>query len=226
MDAGPIPKRGSLNRFDQNRLGRHLRSIYDGCPARPLPKRLSRLLARLEAAVTSRDHHLALAFGEDLVKALPNLRAFAISLSNNPDRANDLVQETIMRALNKRERFQVGTNLHAWLFTILRNTFYTEFRKRMREVPDSDGSFAASLTAAPTQIDKLNIQDLDAALMRLCAEQRKALLLVTAQGLSYEEAAAVCACAVGTVKSRVNRARHRLAELLGHSGLASLRPQT
>ena len=121
-----------------------------------------------------------------------------------------------MRALNKRERFQVGTNLHAWLFTILRNTFYTEFRKRTREVPDSDGSFAASLTTAPTQIDKLNIQDLDSALMRLCAEQREALLLVTAQGLSYEETAAVCVCAVGTVKSRVNRARRRLAELLGH----------
>jgi RNA polymerase sigma factor (sigma-70 family) len=116
-----------------------------------------------------------------------------------------------------RGRFQPGTNLHAWLFTILRNAFFAEHRKRAREVGDSDGSYAAGLTTAPVQADKLHLQDLQTALRRLSAHQREALLLITAEGLSYEDAAAICKCAVGTVKSRVNRARTRLAELLSYT---------
>jgi RNA polymerase sigma-70 factor, ECF subfamily len=127
------------------------------------------------------------------------------------------VQDTVLRAWNKRSSFQPGTNLNAWLFTILRNSFFSEHRKRAREVEDSDGIYAAQLKTVPDQLDNLHVQDLRIALDRLVPEQREALLLVGAEGLSYEETAAICGTAVGTIKSRVNRARTRLAELLGYA---------
>jgi RNA polymerase sigma-70 factor (ECF subfamily) len=149
-----------------------------------------------------------------LLAAVPNLRAFAVSLTGNFDRADDLVQDTLLRALSHIDRFERGTNLHAWLFTILRNLFHSEYRKRKREVEDPDGSYAAQLRTAPEQGARLDFQDFRAALAKLPADQREALLLVGAQGFSYEDAAAIMGCAVGTVKSRVNRARVRLAALL------------
>src|SRR5215217_1605506 len=144
---------------------------------------------------------------EGLLAAIPALRAFAISLCGNRDRADDLLQETIARAIGALSRFEPGTNLQAWLFTILRNQFYTDHRRRGREVQDTEGSYAASLTALPEQEDKVAHQDVLAALQRLRPDQREALLLVGAQGLSYEEAAEIVGVAVGTVKSRVHRAR-------------------
>jgi RNA polymerase sigma-70 factor (ECF subfamily) len=152
---------------------------------------------------------------EALLGAVPSLRAFAISLSGDVDRADDLVQDTLVRALANVHRFEPGTNLNAWLFTILRNLFHSEYRTRRREVEDADGSYAATLRTAPDQHAHLDFEDLRAALAKLPQDQREALLLVGAQGFAYDDAAAICGCgAVGTIKSRVNRARRRLAELM------------
>jgi RNA polymerase sigma-70 factor (ECF subfamily) len=149
-----------------------------------------------------------------LLAAVPSLRAFAISLSGSVDRADDLVQDTLLRALANIHRFEPGTNLNAWLFTILRNLFHSEYRKRKREVEDADGSYAARLATAPEQNARLDFDDLRLALAKLSPDQREAVLLIGAEGFSYEEAAQICGTAVGTIKSRVNRARRRLAELL------------
>lgn len=151
---------------------------------------------------------------DEIIATIPNLRAFAISLSGSVDRADDLVQETLLRAFANITSFRPGTNLSAWLFTILRNLFRSEYRKRRREVPDSDGAFAATLTSNPDQTTHLDFEDFRSALDKLPPDQREALVLVGASGFSYEEAADICKCAVGTIKSRVNRARKRLGELL------------
>jgi RNA polymerase sigma-70 factor, ECF subfamily len=152
---------------------------------------------------------------DSILQSIPSLRAFAVSLTGNVDQADDLVQEAIMRGLTYIQRFQPGTNLEAWLFTILRNQFHTLYRKRRREVEDPDGGIAARLSVLPDQQSYLDLKDLMAALTYLPIEQREALLLVSAQGFSYEEAAEICSTRIGTIKSRVNRARSRLAELLG-----------
>lgn len=151
---------------------------------------------------------------EDLVRQIPNLRAFAVSLSGNSERADDLVQEALMKAWANIEMFQPGTNLRAWLFTILRNVYYSDFRKKRREVEDADGKFAANLASHPEQLGHLDMADFRRALGALAPDQREALILVGASGFSYDEAADICGCAVGTVKSRVNRARAKLAEVL------------
>jgi RNA polymerase sigma-70 factor, ECF subfamily len=149
-----------------------------------------------------------------MLAAVPSLRAFAISLCGNVDRADDLVQEALLRAWGNLDSFEPGTNMSAWLFTILRNVFCSEYRKRRREVEDADGSYAKSLTSLPGQTSHLEMDEFRKALDVLPSEQRESLILVGASGFSYEEAAQICGCAVGTIKSRVNRARRRLAELL------------
>ena len=149
-----------------------------------------------------------------MLAAIPNLRAFAMSLSGNADRADDLVQETVMRAMANIDSFTPGTNMAAWLFTILRNLFRSQYRKRRREVEDPDGSYLASLKMPPEQFGRLEFKELIEALAKLPHVQREALLLVAASGFSYDEAAAICEVAVGTIKSRVSRARQLLAELL------------
>jgi RNA polymerase sigma-70 factor (ECF subfamily) len=151
---------------------------------------------------------------QEMVAAIPRLRAFAVSLCGNPDRADDLVQETLAKALLNIKSFSIGTNLLAWLFTILRNAYYSEFRKRRREVADVDGSLSGALVSKADQDDHMEMLDFRRALQRLSPDQREALILIGATGLSYEEAAEVCKCAVGTMKSRVSRARSRLSELL------------
>jgi RNA polymerase sigma-70 factor (ECF subfamily) len=154
------------------------------------------------------------ALRDQILAAVPSLRAFAMSLTNKPDRADDLVQDALVRAVTHIGRFDVGTNLHAWLFTILRNVFHSEYRRRKREVEDADGSYAVRLSAPPEQNARLDFEDFRKALAHIPADQREALLLVGAEGLSYEQAAQVCGIAVGTLKSRVHRARARLAQLL------------
>jgi RNA polymerase sigma-70 factor (ECF subfamily) len=149
-----------------------------------------------------------------ILGAVPSLRAFAISLSGNVDRADDLVQETLLRAIANIDSFQPGTNMSAWLFTILRNHFRSEYRKRRREVEDADGHYADTLKSHPDQISQVEFREFREALAQLPQDQREALVLVGASGFSYEEAANICGCAVGTIKSRVNRARKRLAELM------------
>jgi RNA polymerase sigma-70 factor (ECF subfamily) len=160
----------------------------------------------------------------DLLAAIPRLRAFAVSLCGNPDRADDLVQETLVKAWSHLDSFVEGTNLPAWLFTILRNIYYSEYRKRRREVADSEGTMAARLATAPTQNGHMDFLDFREALQKLPADQREALVLIGASGLSYEEAASICHCAVGTMKSRVNRARHRLIELLSIGSSSDFAP--
>jgi RNA polymerase sigma-70 factor (ECF subfamily) len=149
-----------------------------------------------------------------LLAALPRLRAFAMSLCGQSDQADDLVQEALVKAWAHLSSFEPGTNMAAWLYTILRNEFYTRFRKRRYEVDDPDGMLAARLATAPAQESHMQFLDFRAALYKLAPEQREALMLVGASGLSYEDAAEICACAVGTMKSRVNRARNKLASML------------
>jgi RNA polymerase sigma-70 factor (ECF subfamily) len=145
---------------------------------------------------------------------LPSLRAFAFSLSRNAADADDLVQETLTKAWAHRERFEPGSNLRAWLFTILRNSWYTGAAKRRREIADEEGHYAARLIAEASQEWTAELTSLQTALGALPPEHREAIVLVGAAGLSYQEAADISGCAVGTIKSRVNRARHRLALLL------------
>jgi RNA polymerase sigma-70 factor (ECF subfamily) len=161
---------------------------------------------------------------EVMLAAVPSLRAFAISLCGNVDRADDLVQEALLRAWANLHSFEPGTNMSAWLFTILRNLFRSEYRKRRREVEDADGSYAESLTTLPGQTSHLELDEFRRALATLPADQRESLILVGASGFSYEEAAQICGCAVGTIKSRVNRARSRLAELLAIENADDLGP--
>ncbi|WBU60037.1 RNA polymerase sigma factor [Paracoccus albus] len=151
---------------------------------------------------------------DELVDHLPALRAFALSLTRDGASADDLVQDTIVKAWTNMDKFQPGTNLRAWLFTILRNTFYSARRKTKREVSDADGVHAARLATRPEHDGRLAMTDFRAAFAQLPDEQREALILVGASGFSYEEAANMTGVAVGTVKSRANRGRRRLAELL------------
>ncbi|MCB1364117.1 MAG: RNA polymerase sigma factor [Rhodobacteraceae bacterium] len=152
---------------------------------------------------------------EELVDHLPALRAFALSLTRNGATADDMVQDTLVKAWSNIDKFEPGTNLRAWLFTILRNTFYTSRRKLKREVADVDGTYTAGLSVKPAHDGRLQLNDFRRAFARLPDEQREALLLVGALGFSYEEAAETCNVAVGTIKSRANRGRTQLADLLG-----------
>jgi RNA polymerase sigma-70 factor (ECF subfamily) len=151
---------------------------------------------------------------DELVGLVPELRAFALSLARNPSAADDLVQETVLKAWAKLDSFTPGTNMRAWAFTILRNTFYSGARKAQREVADVDGAYAARLSQKPDHDGRLALRDFATAFATLPAEQREVLMLIGASGLSYEEAAETCGCAVGTIKSRLNRGRARLTELL------------
>jgi RNA polymerase sigma-70 factor (ECF subfamily) len=150
----------------------------------------------------------------ELLANAPRLRRFALSLCGTIDGADDLVQETFLRALLHIESFQPGTNLAAWLVTILRNLFREQHRKRRREVEDVDGHYAEMLKTEPEQTARIEFREFLTALAKLPSEQSQALILVGASDLSYEEAAAECGCPAGTIKSRVNRARTRLADML------------
>ena len=153
-------------------------------------------------------------FREDLISAIPGLRAFAMSLTARSDSADDLVQETLMKAWKHHDSFQMGTNMRAWLYTILRNEFYTHLRKRKREVEDVDEKYSSRASVVAEQDGHLDMADVRNALGKLPDDQREAIVLVGASGCSYEEAAEICGVAVGTIKSRVNRARNKLALLL------------
>lgn len=145
---------------------------------------------------------------------LPSLRAFAIGLCRNVAQADDLVQETILKAWTNMDKFDPATNLEAWLFTILRNTYYSALRKTRREVQDSEGTYAAGMFEKPHHDGRLVYNDFQRAFDQLTPEHREVLLLIGASGYSCEEAAGMMNVAVGTVKSRASRARKRLAELM------------
>jgi RNA polymerase sigma-70 factor (ECF subfamily) len=148
---------------------------------------------------------------------IPALRRFAWALVRDHDAADDLVQDTLERALQRWGQRRSDGDLRAWLFTILRNTYFSDCRRRRREVEDRDGAKAADLSVHPEQLGHLDMADFRKALDALPPDQREALVLVGAAGFSYEEAAAISGCAVGTIKSRVNRARSKLTELLNIS---------
>jgi RNA polymerase sigma-70 factor (ECF subfamily) len=155
----------------------------------------------------------AYCFADDIIAAIPSLRAFALSLSGNGAIANDLVQETLLKAWAHQTSFDPGSNLKAWLFRILRNTYFSQYRSARREVCD-DGSIAALVSVKANQHSYLDMLEFADALLDLPDEQREALILVGAEGYSYEETAKIAGCAIGTVKSRVSRARLKLARQL------------
>ena len=151
---------------------------------------------------------------DELAKLLPELRVFAISLTRNRATADDMMQDTALKAWTNMDKFEVGTNMRAWLFSILRNTYFSSRRKLKREVADVDNAYSDSLSVKPEHDGKLQMRDFKAAFDQLADEHREALLIVGASGFSYEDAAAICGVAPGTMKSRVNRARARLKDLL------------
>jgi RNA polymerase sigma-70 factor, ECF subfamily len=152
---------------------------------------------------------------EALLEHVPALRAFALALVRNRSDADDLVQETLVKAWSNLEKYTPGTNLRAWLFTILRNTFFSARRKHKREVPDPEGVHAAKLVEKPAHDGRLAFSEFLVAFDKLSSEHREVLMLVGAEGFSCEEAAAMIGVAVGTIKSRASRARAHLAELMG-----------
>jgi RNA polymerase sigma-70 factor, ECF subfamily len=210
-----------MNDHGAAHLGKKLSEIFEEMAPAPLPRRLVELL---EALAAKDKPPASEKMKNALIALIPNLRAFAYSLCGQHERADDMVQETLLKAWSHLDSFQAGTNLRAWLFTILRNTFFSEMRKRRREVEDADGKRAESLSVGPAQQGHVDMQDLHKVLDLLPPHQREALMLVGAAGMSYEEAAEIAKCAVGTVKSRVNRARSRLAELLGVDGAEAFGP--
>jgi len=159
---------------------------------------------------------------EQILAAVPSLRAFAISLSGNVDRADDLVQETLLRALANIHSFQPGTNMPAWLFTILRNEFLTYRRRASRQATWNEDTVASTPVDCGQQWSS-ELSDIGRALRGLSIDQCEALILTMVGGFSYDEAARICSCSVGTVKSRVFRARAALTAML--DGSASLPPR-
>jgi RNA polymerase sigma-70 factor (ECF subfamily) len=153
-------------------------------------------------------------FQSELIGAMPRLRSFAVALSRDRDRADDLVQETLMRALSFADRFEPGTKMVPWLRTILRNQFYSEQRKRRREILDEDGVYADTLVAKAEQPGHLAYKRACVELNKLPPNMKEALLLIGVHGLSYDDAAMVMNCSKGTAKSRTHRARARLAKVL------------
>ena len=160
-------------------------------------------------------------FKDQLAQVIPHLRAFGRSLSGSRDLADDLVQETLLKAWAARKRFQAGTNMRAWTFIILRNLFLSQMR-RARFKGEWDEITASKMLAAPASQDRhVELGDMQRALLHLPQPQREALILVGAGGFAYEEAAEICGCAVGTIKSRVARGRVALEALLAEGKLPS-----
>lgn len=159
-------------------------------------------------------------FRDELVNAMPALRAFARGLCGNREMADDLAQDAMMRAWAARQHFEKGTNFRAWIYIILRNQFYTLMRKNSRLVQWDPEIRNDALVALPDQHDAIHLKDVERALTKLPPEQREVLILVGASGVSYEEAANIIGCAVGTIKSRLARGRTALAALVNGPDLS------
>lgn len=162
-------------------------------------------------------------FKRELTAVVPHLRAFARGLCGRPDMADDLVQETMLKAWAAQDRFEPGTSMRAWTFVILRNAYLTDMRRNRFRGEYDEGVAERILTAPAGQEEPIHLSDLHRALLTLPAERREALLLVGAGGFSYEEAASICGCAVGTIKSRVGRARAALTEMLSSGNIPQRR---
>ena len=153
-------------------------------------------------------------FKRELLATLPSLRAFAVSLSGRHDKADDLVQDTVMKAWAKQDSFELGTNMKAWLFTILRNEFYSQMRKRGREIQDTEGAFTERMAVHPSQYGIMDLGDFKKALDRLPDDQREAIILNRYEGLSFAEIAEMAGVTESAVKVRAFRGYERLRELL------------
>jgi RNA polymerase sigma-70 factor (ECF subfamily) len=153
-------------------------------------------------------------WGAEIVAHLPALHRYALGLARNFHAAQDLVHDTIVKAYASADKFQVGSNLRAWLFTILRNTFYSGMRKQRREVADPDGVHAATLVTNPDHDGRLAMREFLGAFAQLSSEHRGIVSLVGVAGHSYDEAARLSGIPVGTAKSRLNRARAQLTETM------------
>lgn len=149
-----------------------------------------------------------------LAGVIPHLRAYGRSLSGNPDLADDLTQDTMVKAWGSRDRFEKGTSIKAWTFVILRNTFLSQMRRNKFHGEYDEGAVERTLSTPARQEEASAMTDLQRALMELPQDQREALILVGAGGMSYEEAAQICDCALGTMKSRVSRARAALEDIM------------
>ena len=158
-------------------------------------------------------------FKRELTEVVPHLRAFARGLCGRPDMADDLVQEALLKAWAAQERFEPGTSMRAWTFVILRNAYLTDMRRNRFRGEYDEGVAERILTAPAGQEEPIHLSDLHRALLTLPAERREALLLVGAGGFSYEEAASICGCAVGTIKSRVGRARATLSSMMDEGSI-------
>jgi len=208
-------------------LGAFLRVAFAESSEQVLPDLFTELLAKLgegEVVVAPRPEALSdKDFKDQLAVVIPHLRAFGRSLSGSRDLADDLVQETLLKAWAARARFQAGTNMRAWTFIILRNLFLSQMR-RSRFKGEWDDFTADKLLAMPAGQDRqIDLADLQRGLMQLPQAQREALILVGAGGFAYEEAASICDCAVGTIKSRVARGRAALEIILNEGLLPSRR---
>lgn len=151
---------------------------------------------------------------DDIVALLPDLRAFARFMCRDREAADDLVQNTVLAALNKQNQFEPGTNLKGWMFTIMRNRFYSDLRSQRRRPTGADADRTPPLAAVDNPEATVAVKELTSALWKLSAQAREALILVGAGGFSYEEASRLCGCTVGTLKVRVSRARKHLARTL------------
>lgn len=151
---------------------------------------------------------------DEIVTHIPALRAFALSLARNGALADDLVQDTLEKGWLNLDRYEPGTNMRAWLFTILRNTFYSDRRKLVKEVAYEDASDQKEMSVGPDHDSRLAMDEFQKAFSTLPVDQREALSLIAVAGFTYGEAAETCGVAIGTVKSRVNRARIQLAKVL------------
>ncbi len=150
----------------------------------------------------------------EIVRSIPALCRFAKRLTGNADCAEDLVQEAVLRGMANLSKFQPGTNMQAWLVTILRNLFLTQCRQRRHDLAYKATLWSAPSSSSAHQYNAIQLHELENSLQKVSGPQRKALLLICAYGYSYEEAAAICGCPAGTVKSRANRARAQLAKLM------------
>ena len=157
---------------------------------------------------------------DGLIALIPHMRAFAQSLCRDPTQAEDLTQDALASAWEHRSTYSPGTNLKAWVFTILRNRFYSEKRRSWRALPLDQNEAEKTLFAVSNPQAVLDLDDVRHAMLQLCDEQREALILIAVAGLPYRDAAMICGCAEGTMKSRVSRARQRLLELVSHGDRA------
>lgn len=172
-------------------------------------------------SASARNPDVSNADRQELVEMLPALRAFARTFHRNRDEADDLVQETLTKGLANLYQFQPGTSMKSWLFTIMRNTFYTRAKHSQRESPGAAECVSGRPAGNQTQEWSARGREIAEAIQRLPLEQREILILVGVLGQSYEESAKICGCAIGTVKSRLNRARLRLLRELGEDTVAS-----